>query len=141
MKPKTRPKSLTVPRQGYRPTLLSGGPDVRFDGAVEFIAAHGIWVPATGGVYCVHDLRGVLYVGRASNLQRRFKKHVDAPENQLLVRARQTKFGTLQFSWALQADAAHRAELERKLVLWLQPACNRALPSIPSATRQQRSKQ
>lgn len=102
-----------------RPTL---------DGAVPFRRSSDILVPTGAGVYLIHDLRGVLYVGQTEMLQRRFLEHYWLTDNQLLKLALRHSFGVPKFSWALRASRQDRARLESRLVLALNPPCNRVIP-------------
>jgi excinuclease UvrABC nuclease subunit len=85
-------------------------------------------VPRRPGVYLLHDLRGVLYVGSTRNLYRRFHQHYWLTANDLIALAMRQPFGELTFSWFLVADDTQRAALERVLIGWLQPPCNRVIP-------------
>jgi excinuclease UvrABC nuclease subunit len=71
----------------------------------------------------MHDLRGVLYVGRADDLRRRFEDHLAASHNADVRRALSTTIGLLCFSWVLVA-APEQIELERSLIRSLRPLCN-----------------
>jgi excinuclease UvrABC nuclease subunit len=85
-------------------------------------------VPRRPGVYLPHDLRGALYIGSTGNLYRRFHQHYWLTANNLIELAMRRPFGELTFSWFLVADGSQRAVLERLLIGWLQPPCNRVLP-------------
>ena len=76
----------------------------------------------------IHDLRGVLYIGRTRNLYRRFDEHYWFTDNELLSLAMRQSFGELTFSWLIAEDERERADLEHRLIAWLRPACNRLLP-------------
>ncbi|MGR3435839.1 MAG: GIY-YIG nuclease family protein [Shimia sp.] len=82
------------------------------------------------GVYLIHDLRGVLYVGRSNDLRRRFDEHRLKPSNPYLAEAIRKPFGEMRFSWITTSNDRMTGKLERELSRWLQPPCNRLTPSI-----------
>ena len=106
--------------------------EVTLAGPVPLRRIQSFLVPSTPGVYVIHDLRGVLYAGRSGNLRRRFGEHAEATQNELVHKARQSPFGVLAFSWTVEHDPKTRAQLERSLVEWLRPACNRVTPGAPT---------
>ncbi len=99
--------------------------DVRVDSTVGFRFAQELLVPQEAGVYMIHDLRGVLYVGRTANLCRRFRQHYWAQHNPLLVAAIVRPVGELSFSWMLAEEGAEQARVERRLIRAFVPPCNR----------------
>ena len=115
-----------------RALLLAPAPEFPLAGSVPLRRARSFLVPNEPGVYLIHDLRGVLYAGRTTRLQRRFEEHRTTQSNELLVLAQRSAFGALAFSWALVSDGRRRAQLERALVSWLQPVCNRVTPDAPT---------
>jgi excinuclease UvrABC nuclease subunit len=88
-------------------------------------------VPERPGVYLLHDLRGILYAGRTRNLSLRFHQHYWLTKNELLAVAMQRPFGELTFSWILVDGENERADLERRVIAWLKPPCNRLIPNDP----------
>jgi excinuclease UvrABC nuclease subunit len=115
--------------RAQRPSaLLRRPPDLNLADPVPLQRIRGFVVPDDPGVYLIHDLRGVLYAGRSICLRRRFAEHCEARGNELIALAQRSVFGRLTFSWAFVPDARRRAQLERELISWLQPPCNRALP-------------
>jgi predicted GIY-YIG superfamily endonuclease len=119
------PRSLL---KKYRQGLLCMPLDVSLNGSVAFRHTRHMLVPEQPGVYLIHDLRGVLYVGRSVNLYRRFDQHYWLTDNRLLSLAMRQSFGEMTFSWVLVEDEAERANLESRLISWLRPACNRLVP-------------
>ena len=111
-----------------RQALLHVPPDIELDGSTAFRHTRHVYVPKKGGVYLIHDLRGVLYVGRTCNLYRRFDEHYWFTDNELLSLAMRQSFGEFTFSWILADSEQDRINLECRLVVWLRPACNRLLP-------------
>lgn len=101
----------------------------RVGGSAAFRHTRQMLVPRQGGVYLLHDLRGVLYVGATGNLNRRFHQHYWLTENELLAEAMRCPFGELMFSWLSVAERGQRIALERVLIGWLQPPCNRVIPT------------
>lgn len=97
-------------------------------GSIPFRFTRTLLVPDRAGVYLIHDLRGALYVGKTTDLRRRFCEHYWLTENELLRMALRQRFGVVQFSWwTIEADP-ERAGLEAGLVAWLRPPCNRVMP-------------
>ena len=103
------------------------------DGSVELVLTREFLVPADAGVYLIHDLRGVLYVGQSRNLRQRFIQHDRLRRNRLLRLAMNRPVGVLKFSWRLVADENQRSAFERELIAVLQPVCNRQLLDTPFA--------
>ncbi|MBO6528041.1 GIY-YIG nuclease family protein [Erythrobacter sp.] len=112
-----------------REAFLSVPGNLDVDGSVMFRALQARLVPEVCGVYLVHDLRGVLYVGRSVDLQRRFEEHRLQKANPFLALALGSPFGDMRFSWIATPDEAEADRLERELISWLQPACNRLVPT------------
>lgn len=111
--------------------LLNPQPQRDVDGSAPFCAFQSALVPEAGGVYLIHDLRGILYVGRTINLRQRLAQHYWVTENDLLRLALRHRFGEMRFSWFLLDGGRERALLEHDLVGWLQPPCNRVTPGLP----------
>lgn len=124
-----KPQSRPYPLDRRRQALLHMPVDVELNGSTAFRHTRHIFVPKKAGVYLIHDLRGVLYVGRTCNLYRRFDEHYWLTDNELLSLAMRQPFGELTFSWVIAEDDRERADLENRLIAWLRPACNRLLPS------------
>ncbi|SFU78125.1 GIY-YIG catalytic domain-containing protein [Methylobacterium sp. 174MFSha1.1] len=122
--------SLRTSRE-LRRALLCPQPKREVDGSAPFCAFQSVLVPEAGGVYLIHDLRGILYVGRTINLRQRLAQHYWVTENDLLRLALRHRFGEMRFSWFLVEVGRERALLEHDLVGWLQPPCNRATPGLP----------
>jgi hypothetical protein len=112
--------SFTLMRQ----QLLTNPPDVRIDGTVPFRLGWTIELPQQAGVYLLHDLRGVLYVGRTENLRRRFYEHYLKETNPLITLAISKPLGTQSFNWIL-AEYPDQKSLERQLIRAFKPVCNR----------------
>lgn len=102
---------------------------VNLDGTVPFRRTSDVLLPAGGGVYILHDLRGALYVGRTNDLLRRFQEHEVLPLNPLISLARRHAVGTLYFSWISLPDARRRRAVEAELIKALAPPCNRCTPN------------
>ncbi|WP_211109556.1 GIY-YIG nuclease family protein [Azospirillum tabaci] len=117
---------------GYNRALLRTPVQMEPSGSAPFLPTYGMLVPDNAGVYLIHDLRGVLYVGRTNLLRRRFNEHFWIADNELLLVARRHPFGEVAFSWILVEAESDRATLERRLVSWLQPPCNRLIPGAPN---------
>lgn len=101
------------------------------DGTVELVLTREFMVPDDAGVYLIHDLRGVLYVGQSRKLRQRFAQHDRLRRNRLLHLVMNRPVGITRFSWRLVADEEERCVFERELVSTLQPVCNRQLLDTP----------
>lgn len=103
-----------------------------FDGSAPFRRTSDLLVPRAGGVYALHDLRGILYVGRTNDLLRRFQEHEVLPANPLIALARRHGVGELRFSWIVLPDPRRRRAVEAELIQTLDPPCNRCTPNAPN---------
>ncbi len=101
------------------------------DGSVEMVLTREFMVPDDAGVYLIHDLRGVLYVGQSRKLKQRFAQHDRLRRNRLLRLAMSRPVGVMRFSWRLVDDEDERSAFERELIAILQPVCNRQLLDTP----------
>lgn len=106
-----------------RRRLITSPPVLEVAGTVRYRPAWALAVPRRPGVYLIHDLRGVLYIGRAEDLRRRYEEHLVASHNSDVRRALRSTIGILCFSWVLVA-APEQMELERSLIRSLRPLCN-----------------
>ena len=128
-KPQRQTKVLT-PKDLHRRRavrLLEGPFDLTLDGTVQFTHTREWLVPEQVGIYLIHDLRGVLYIGKTTDLRRRFAEHYWICGNELLRLAMRSTVGALLFSWQQSPDEASCAEAERGLISRFQPVCNRLL--------------
>ena len=107
----------------YRRLLLTDPPALRLDGTVSYRPSWALAVPRLPGVYLIHDLRGVIYVGRTDDLHRRFEEHYHDSHNASVRQAIRVTVGDLCFSWVLVAAPTH-IELERSLIRSFRPLCN-----------------
>ena len=111
--------------------LLTGEISWSPDGSVEMVLTREFMVPDDAGVYLIHDLRGVLYVGQSRKLKQRFAQHDRLRRNRLLRLAMSRPVGVMRFSWRLVDDEEERSAFERELIAILQPVCNRQLLDTP----------
>ena len=109
-----------------REALVYDPPGVVLDGTVQYTMGGSISVPEAPGVYFIHDLRGVLYVGRTVNLYHRYFQHYWDSHNTGVTAVLRRPVGRLEFSW-MTVDACDLAALERDLIRAFQPLCNRLL--------------
>jgi len=123
---KSTEKQSGMSLEEVRYRLVFEPPEIPFDGAVVFRRGLALSVPQGQGVYLIWDLRGVLYVGRASVLRRRYFDHLEYSHNLKLRRALLRPLGQSHFGWLLDNSPA---SLERKLIRELQPLCNDLLYS------------
>lgn len=110
------------------PAILTAPAPPAINGSAPFRQGRELFIPALGGVYLVHDLRGVLYAGRSVDLRRRFSQHYWECANPFLSLAVSNPVGDLTFSWIL-ADEPFRGELEAQLIAAYSPPCNRLKPT------------
>lgn len=104
--------------------LIYEPPSLVLDYTVPFKMGQAFLIPEQPAVYFIHDLRGIIYVGRTENLKRRFTQHYWKQSNEILVEAISRPLGKLLFSWNL-SGFPEQILLERKLIRDLQPPCNR----------------
>lgn len=124
-------KAVEVARRDRTERLLMREISWSPDGTVELVLTREFMVPDDAGVYLIHDLRGVLYVGQSRKLRQRFAQHDRLRRNRLLHLAMSRPVGIMRFSWRLVADEEERSAFERELVATLQPVCNRQLLNTP----------
>ncbi|WP_157695141.1 GIY-YIG nuclease family protein [Nakamurella panacisegetis] len=122
------PRSLAdaVTTFDHREALVHDPPQMVLDGTVRYTLGGSVSVPADPGVYLIHDLRGVLYVGRTANLYQRYFQHYWDSHNSRVTAALRRPLGRMEFSW-MSVDLVDQADLERTLIRSLQPLCNRLL--------------
>lgn len=109
-----------------RSRLIHNPPELRQCETVPYRQGFAIRVPSTSGVYLIHDVRGVLYVGQSKNLRRRFDQHFFEQGNPLLAVALMSPLGELSFSWQVLPKEAVDG-VERRLIQAFHPLCNRRL--------------
>lgn len=124
-------KAVEVARRDRAARLLTREISWSPDGTVELVLTREFMVPNDAGVYLIHDLRGVLYVGQSRKLRQRFAQHDRLRRNRLLHLAMSRPVGVMRFSWRLVAEEEERSALEREFVATLQPVCNRQLLDTP----------
>jgi predicted GIY-YIG superfamily endonuclease len=124
-------KAIQVARRDRAERLLTREISWSPDGTVELVLTSEFMVPDDAGVYLIHDLRGVLYVGQSRKLRQRFVQHDRLRRNRLLHLAMSRPVGIMRFSWRLVADEEERSAFERELIASLQPVCNRQLLDTP----------
>lgn len=124
-------KAVEVARRDRADRLLTREISWSPDGTVELVLTREFMIPHDAGVYLIHDLRGVLYVGQSRKLRQRFAQHDRLRRNRLLHLAMSRPVGIIRFSWRLVADENERSAFERELIATLQPVCNRQLLDTP----------
>lgn len=124
-------KAIQVARRDRAERLLTREISWSPDGTVELALTSEFMVPDDAGVYLIHDLRGVLYVGQSRKLRQRFVQHDRLRRNRLLHLAMSRPVGIMRFSWRLVTDEEERSAFERELIASLQPVCNRQLLDTP----------
>lgn len=95
--------------------------------SIPFSSIYGMDVPQVAGIYFVSDFRGVLYIGQASNLRRRFYEHLEHGRNELLNKAINQSVGRLQCGWIEVSSKNQRNDIEKQLVQAFLPPCNKIL--------------
>src|SRR5215470_12662107 len=83
-------------------------PGITLDGTVWYRRGWSLSIPKEPGVYLIHDLRGVLYVGRTRNLLQRFEQHYHTTHSRLLAQAIARPVGLTWFSWRTTTSAAEQ---------------------------------
>lgn len=110
------------PRRGSAHRRLARQPPtVPIDGDLPYQQGWAAGVPTNPGVYLIHDMRGLLYVGRSADLRRRFHQHLEYSHNELLRLALTNTWGQLRFAWIVDPDPE---ALEERLIDLLMPICN-----------------
>jgi hypothetical protein len=107
-----------------RRRMMPAPPWFRLDGTIPFRQACALSVPEDPGLYLIHDLRGILYVGRTRDLLRQFWDHYWAEGNPLLLAAAATALGDLNFSWQ-QVTYPRQIPYEQELIRAFAPLCHR----------------
>jgi predicted GIY-YIG superfamily endonuclease len=103
--------------------VIHNPPMLRLDGTVSYVDGWALLVPAGSGVYFIHDLRGVIYIGRTHNLNVRFGQHVWCSHNRGLTAALKHAVGQMQFFW-LTCEEELAVKLERDYIRAFQPLTN-----------------
>ena len=96
----------------------------KFDGSIGFSVFENIYAPKGVGVYFIHDLRGILYIGRTNNIHQRFTQHSWIRKNRDLFKLSQNPMGKLKFSWVNTKTEKQAKILETKWVRIFLPICN-----------------
>ena len=96
----------------------------KFDGNIGFSVFENIYAPNSIGVYFIHDLRGILYIGRTNNIYQRFTQHSWVRKNRDLFKLSQNPMGKLKFSWVNAKTEKQAKVLEAKWIRIFMPICN-----------------
>lgn len=86
------------------------------------------------------ELSTVIYVGKSSNLQQRFRQHAAARPRNILIDKYHNLFRRLQFTYTLVATTLDlsadqwTAQAEHSLVVALDPPANRNIPTAKQLT-------
>ncbi|WP_368263732.1 GIY-YIG nuclease family protein [Clostridium paraputrificum] len=96
---------------------------LRLENTVEFTMADEILVPREPGIYFIHDLRGVIYVGRTENLLQRYRQHLYLEKNNKLKDYYRNPIDKMKFSW-IYSKYPEQIELEKKYIRYFKPYCN-----------------
>lgn len=106
--------------------IYKNSPFFKIDGKTTFNSVGSIGVPNTGGIYFISDFRGVLYIGKTENLNRRFKDHYWNTQNPRIAQVKKNPIGQLEFSW-MYVDFKDQTDKEKELIQYFQPVCNHML--------------
>lgn len=106
--------------EAWRKAMTHAPPLLRLEGTVAYMGGWALLVPAEGGLYFIHDIRGIIYIGRTRNLNLRYRRHDWASRNADLVAALKAPVGQVDFSW-ITCDDRVAAELERAYIQAFQP--------------------
>jgi excinuclease UvrABC nuclease subunit len=104
--------------------LIDNPPLIKVNKTIAFDMSFNLLVPDMPGVYFIHDLRGILYIGRTDNLRRRLNEHYWKKSNPRLKKAIANPVGKLQVSWIL-SQYPEQNFLEKKFIKIFRPPCNR----------------
>lgn len=94
-----------------------------FKKEVEFVIGNIAAIPMTAGVYVFYDLRGPIYIGRASSLHKRFSQHYQHSHNKRLKEAIFNNFGKLRFAWE-EMTVKQTIKEEKRWIKKLNPIAN-----------------
>lgn len=108
----------------FSKAFIDDPPLLSIEYTLDFKMGNAFRVPDKAGIYFIHDFRGIIYVGRTENLNKRFKEHYWNQKNEILVKAISSPIGVLNFSWKL-CDFPDQIAVERDLIRSLKPPCNR----------------
>jgi hypothetical protein len=131
--PSRRVQATGVPCRDRRLELLDEPVMFRPDGVVPYEEGYRLAVPQRPGIYLFADLRGPLYVGKSTDLRRRFLGH-EQSHNADLRRALHNPAGEVRFLWC-EANLGELAEIERRTIAELCPICNIRLNDRPETRR------
>lgn len=76
------------------------------------------------GVYFFHDLRGIHYIGETIDLKSRFKSHIKKEKNPKLLKALNSSFGVMNFSWVKTTSKMEALIYQKKWIRLFKPKCN-----------------
>jgi excinuclease UvrABC nuclease subunit len=86
---------------------------------------HSLWdIPSKQGIYLIHDLKGVHYVGKSNNIQRRFEEHLLLRKNLKLNEILKNFCFQLNFSWIEISTEKEMEVYEKELIRYFNPSCN-----------------
>lgn len=94
---------------------------------LTFSSSQAIYAPTSTGVYFIHDLRGILYVGLTNNFRERLKQHTWIRKNKHLLNLSKNFFGPLKFSWVEFSSYKEAKRNEKKWIKVFNPICNETL--------------
>lgn len=94
---------------------------------LTFSSSQAIYAPTTTGVYFIHDLRGILYIGLTNNFRERLKQHTWLRKNKNLLNLSKNFFGSLKFSWVEFSSYKEAKKSEKKWIKVFNPICNETL--------------
>lgn len=103
---------------------LLNPPKLIIENTVPYKITNEIMIPKYAGIYLIHDIRGILYIGRTENLRRRFNEHLWKEKNELLMNACSKPVGDIKFSW-FSCEFPRQIIEERKLIDVFKPICNK----------------
>ena len=104
-------------------SVALSAPTIKFHGELHARLTLSGAIPTNPGVYLFFDLRGVLYIGKARNLRRRFRQHLLQARNRLLAEVLRRPVRQAQFGW-IRCPLDEQFDLEKRLIHGFRHLCN-----------------
>ena len=96
----------------------------KFDNSVVYNIFSAFVLPATPGVYFIHDFRGVLYIGESKNIKQRFIQHLSREDNFKLKVMISNPCGEVKFYWFEVPNKFKAIKMQKDWIRIFDPKCN-----------------
>ena len=96
----------------------------KFSASVSIKGMSDELISSGPGVYFFHDLRGIHYIGETSELKKRYKSHIRREKNKKLIKAINSSFGEMNFSWVKTSSKMEALICQKKWIRLFKPKCN-----------------